>query len=355
MPLLLKNEEMWGILSMEQNVKDIEVAFRELGEGKAAITPRARIYIPSGEKDVDYWFNNIGGVVPGFKAMALRIDSSLSRDIVVQDIRRNEYPGDFVGLVLLFSTETCELLAIMDDHYLSVIRVGATSGVGAKYMAREDAKVVGIFGSGEQARTQLMAMRAVRNISLAKVYSPNKDHREKYASEMSTMIEIEVRPVATPKEVVEGSDIVIEGTNASQPVFEGRWLAEGTHVASIVGGDWHMRRSVLDDETIRRSNLIVVNSRQQVFLDKQPDLYDRLQHQMIQEAQIHELGEMLVGKAPARKDSRQITLHKNNCGMGIQFAVTAMRIYESAKKKGIGREIPREWFVTPRGEGIYSP
>ncbi len=355
MPLLLKNEEMWGILPMEQNINDIEVAFRELGEGKAAITPRARLYIPSGKQDVDYWFNNIGGVVPGFKAMALRIDSSLSRDIVVQDVRRNEYPGDFVGLVLLFSTETCELLAIMDDHYLSVVRVGATSGVGAKYMARDDAKTVGIFGSGEQARTQLMAMRAVRNISLAKVYSPNSEHREKYAKEMSRMIEIEVRPVASPREAVEGADIVVEGTNASQPVFDGRWLAEGTHVVSIVGGDWHMRRSVLDDETIKRSELIVVNSRQQVFLDKQPDLYNRLETEVIQESQIHELGELLVSKAPKRSSSRQITLHKNNTGMGIQFAVTAMRIYELAKQRGIGREIPREWFITARGEGIYSP
>lgn len=355
MPLLLKNEEMWGILSMEQNIKDMEVAYKEFGEGKAAITPRARIYIPSGQKDVDYWFNNIGGAVPGFKAMALRIDSSLSRDIVVQDVRRNEYPGDFVGLVLLFSTETCELLAIMDDHYLSVIRVGATSGVGAKCLAREDARVVGIFGSGEQARTQLMAMRAVRNVSLTKVYSPNKDHREKYAGEMSKMLEIEVKPVATPKEVVESSDIVIEATNASQPVLDGHWLKEGTHIASIVGGDWHMRRGLLDDETIKRSDLIYVNSRQQVFLDKQVDLYDRLQRKMIQESQIHELGELLVEKAPGRTDPRQITLHKNNCGMGIQFAVTAMRIYELAKQKGIGREIPREWFITARGEGIYSP
>lgn len=200
-----------------------------------------------------------------------------------------------------------------------------------------------------------MAMRAVRNVSLTKVYSPNKDHREKYAGEMSKMLEIEVKPVATPKEVVEGSDIVVEATNASQPVLDGHWLKEGAHIVSIVGGDWHMRRGLLDDETIKRSDLIFVNSRQQVFLDKQVDLYDRLQSKMIQESQIHELGELLVGKAPARNNARQITLHKNNCGMGIQFAVTAMRIYELAKKKGIGREIPKEWFMTARGEGIYSP
>ena len=172
---------------------------------------------------------------------------------------------------------------------------------------------------------------------------------------MSKMLELEGRQVATPKEDVEGSDIVVEATNASQPVLDGHWLKEGTHIVSIVGGDWHMRRGLLDDETIKRSDLIFVNSRQQVFLDKQVDLYDRLQRKMIQESQIHELGELLVGKAPKRASPGQITLHKNNCGMGIQFAVTAMRIYELAKKKGLGREIPKEWFMTARGEGIYSP
>ena len=355
MPLLLKNEDIWGILPMEQNIEDMELAFKEFGEGKAAITPRARIYLPTGEPDLEYWFNNIGGAVPGFRAMALRLDSSHSRNVVKDGVKRNEYPGDFVGLVLLFSMDTCELLSVMDDHYLSVMRVGSTSGVGAKYLAREDAKVVGIFGSGEQARTQLMAMRAVRNVAEAKVYSPNKDHRTKFSKEMSETLELEVRPVGSPREVVQGSDIVVEATNASVPVLDGKWLEEGAHVVSIVGGDWHARRSVLDDETIRRSKSIVVNSRQQVFLDKQPDLYPRLQSNMIQESQIHELGELVIGQVAGRGDQKEITLHKNNTGMGIQFAATAMRIYELAKADGRGREIPRDWFMTNRGEGFYSP
>src|SRR3970282_2407792 len=104
--------------------------------------------------------------------------------------------------------DTCEILAIMDDHYISTMRVAATSAVASKYLARKDAKIMGLLGSGEQARTQVTAHLAVRPLNKIKVYSPTKANREKFAREMSAETGVEVAPVASAEEAVRGSAIV---------------------------------------------------------------------------------------------------------------------------------------------------
>ena len=121
MVLVLKNQEMEQLFPyrelLRQLIGRMEVAFREYGSELAVNRPRSRMYVPTGEPNTFYWFNNIAGIVPAFRAMALRIDSSLAREVVREGKRREEYPRDFVGLILLFDTETCELLSIMDDHF----------------------------------------------------------------------------------------------------------------------------------------------------------------------------------------------------------------------------------------------
>src|SRR4029079_237394 len=122
MVLVLKNEQMENLLPMSEEIDAIEQAFRELGQGKAMNAPRARIRVPWKEEGGQYYFNNIMGLVPGVKSMALRIDSSFSRQERVDGALRTVYPGDFVGLVFLFDMDSCELLAIMDDHAISTLR-----------------------------------------------------------------------------------------------------------------------------------------------------------------------------------------------------------------------------------------
>jgi alanine dehydrogenase len=355
MVLVLKNEQMENLLPMAEEIDAIEQAFRELGEGKAMVAPRARLRIPWKEEGGQYYFNNIMGLVPGMKSMALRIDSSFSTEVEVAGAKRRVYPGDFVGLVFLFDMDTCNLLAIMDDHVLSVMRVGATSGVATKYLAREDAAVMGLLGSGEQARTQLTAAAAVRPIEKVKVYSPTKPNRERFAREMSAECGIEIVPVASAEEAVRGSDIVTAATNTVDPVIQGAWLDDGAHVNSIVGGDGFLPRRELDDEVIRRAGLIVVGYKKQIFLDRQAEFIDRLEKGLVKAEDLHELGELLTGECRRRKDGGEITLFKNNTGMGIQFAATARKMYEKAKEKGIGTELPLELFMTKRGDKAYSP
>jgi len=355
MVLVLKNEQVEGLVPMAEEIEVIEQAFRELGEGVAMNSPRARLRVPWKEEGGQYYFNNLMGLVPGMKSMALRIDSSFSKEIQVAGAKRRIYPGDYIGLVFLFDMDTCALLAIMDDHVISTMRVGATSGVATKYLARKDASVMGLLGSGEQARTQLTAALAVRPLKKVKIFSPTRENREKFAREMSAERKTEIVPVASAEEAIRGSDIVTAATNTVEPVVAGRWLEEGAHVNSIVGGDGYLPRRELDDEAIKRAGLIVVGYKAQIFLDRQAEFAERLERGMVKPDDLHELAELLTGKCRGRKNEKEITLFKNNTGMGIQFAATARKIYEKARQKGIGTELPLELFMTRRGDKTYSP
>ena len=355
MVLVLKNEQIEGLVPMAEEIEVIEQAFRELGEGVAMNSPRARLRVPWKEEGGQYYFNNIMGLVPGMKSMALRIDSSFSKEVQVAGAKRRIYPGDYIGLVFLFDMDTCELLAIMDDHVISTMRVGATSGVATKYLARKDASVMGLLGSGEQARTQLTAALAVRPLKKVKIFSPTRENREKFAREMSAECKTEIVPVASAEEAIRGSNIVTAATNTVEPVVVGRWLEEGAHVNSIVGGDGYLPRRELDDEAIKRAGLIVVGYKAQIFLDRQAEFAERLDRGIVKPEDLHELGELLTGKCRGRKSEKEITLFKNNTGMGIQFAATARKIYEKARQKGIGTELPLELFMTRRGDRAYSP
>ena len=355
MVLVLKNDQMENLLPMAEEIDAIESAFRELGQGKAMNAPRARLRTPWKEEGGQYYFNNIMGLVPGVKSMALRIDSSFSKQIEVDGSKRRVYPGDFIGLVMLFDMDTCEILALMDDHFISTMRVGATSAVASKYLARKDAKVMALLGSGEQAKTQLTAHAVVRQLSKVKVYSPTKANRERFAKQMSEEAGIDVVSVNSAEEAIRDSDIVTAATNTVDPVIQGKFVQPGMHLNSIVGGDGFLPRKELDDEAVMKANLIVVGYKPQIFLDKQAEFHDRIERGLVKAEDLHELGDLVNGNCRSRKDDREVTFFKNNTGMGIQFAATARKMYEKAKEKGLGAELPLDLFMTKRGDKLYSP
>src|ERR1044072_489010 len=258
MVLVLKNEQMENLLPMAEEIDAIEQAFRELGQGKAMNAPRARLRTPWHEEGGQYYFNNIMGLVPGMKSMALRIDSSFSTEVQIAGSKRRVYPGDFIGLVMLFDMDTCEILALMDDHFISTLRVGATSAVASKYLARADAEVMGLLGSGEQAKTQVTAHAAVRPLKKVKVYSPTRENRERFAEQMSQQSGIEVVAAASAEEAIRGSDIVTAATNTIDPVIQGKWVEDGMHLNSIVGGGRVFSRPELDNGEGMKSRPMVV-------------------------------------------------------------------------------------------------
>lgn len=353
--LVLTNEDMEGLLDMGEVVEAVETAYRELGRRIAEGIPRRRLHLPlEGQEHTWYWLNVIPGAVPAFDTAAVRLDSSRIRFRNVGGASRMEFPGDFAGFVLLFSIRERVLKGIVHDHYLSALRVGATSGVAAKYLAREDASVLGIFGSGTQAHGQVSALCAVRKIQEVKVFSLREENRQRFARAVTQRYGVKARAVRHPRDVVRGSDIVVTATNSGDPVFDGDWLEPGTHVVSMIGPDWFDKRRELDDAAIENCDLIVVNSREQVEIDEQPELMSPLRKGVIGWERLHELGDLVIGAIPGRTTASEITHHNNNCGMGIQFAAIGHLVLEEARKRKLGTRLSADLFMTRRTD-VSSP
>jgi alanine dehydrogenase len=351
---ILDNAEIEELLDMETCLAAMEEAYRELGSGSAINRPRSHTYFPRESErwpGFRYRFKSQEGATSSSGVWALRITSDMAgfAELAGGVMRRKLMPaaagGRYVGLILLFDMETTEPLAILQDSVIQKMRVGATSAVGAKHLAREDAQVLGLFGSGWQAGAHLEALARVRELREVKVYSPTPDHRRAFAAEMAKKLSLEVRAVDRPADAVRGSDIVMAATAAVDPVFDGRDVERGMHLGCIVASDKTQKRRELDDEAIARCDLVFVTSREQAEYDEQPDLYGAVQKGLLAWEKIYELGELLAGRAPGRASAAQVTLFNNNVGMGIQFAALGRKVFERAEKLDVGRKIPLDWFL----------
>lgn len=336
------------VITPGEAVAAVEQAFRELGEGRASSLPRQRLQTkeggPTDEPGTWYMFNCHVGVVPGMDAVGVRLNSRHRR--IEDDAGRMTYPRD-VDFVLLFDTRTCEPTAVMPTNHLSMLRVGATSAVGADRLARDDATIAGMVGSGRQARAHLRTLAAVRDLEECRVFSPTPAHRESFASELSDELGVDVRAVSSAERAVEGVDIVTLATNATEPVIEGAWLEPGMHLTSIVGGDGFYPRTEIDEETCRRADRFVVTDLRVAREDEQASVYPRIEAGILDADEIDELAPIVSGSTPGRGSADELTVFMNNTGMGIQFAATAARIYENAVERGVGEELPLEAFALP--------
>ena len=238
MTLILSNDDADKLLTMPECIAVLEEAYAELAEGRGVSRTRSDCFAPTAREDALYSLKSMDGVVPKFGVGAVRINS----DIVTwpkrgNNVRREKIPAApgnrYVGLVLLFSTETGEPLAIFPDGVMQRMRVGAANGLGVKYLARQDATTVAILGSGWQAGAQLMAVCAVRDIATIRCFSPNAENRDAFARQMSEALGVEIIPVAQPEEAITGADIVMCATNSVDHIFFERWIEPGVHLSSI--------------------------------------------------------------------------------------------------------------------------
>lgn len=351
---VLNNAEVESILDMQSCLEAMEDAYRELGSEKAINRPRSHTYFPTESKrwpGFNYRFKSQEGGIEKFGVWALRITSDMAGFATLAGgVRRRKLipaaAGErYVGLIYLFDMETTEPLGIIQDSFIQKMRVGATSGIGLKYLAREDSSILGLFGSGWQAEAHLEAICQLRTIREVRVYSPTAEHRKKFAEAMARKVNVEIRAVDRPDQVVRGADIVMAATATVDPVFDGKLIEPGMHVGCIVASDKTQKRRELDDEAIAQCDLVVITSREQAKYDEQPDIHGAVQKGILSWERIYELSELIVGKAPRRSDPKQVTLFNNNVGMGIQFAALGSKVLELAKKAGLGRKIPAEWFL----------
>jgi alanine dehydrogenase len=351
---VLNNAEVESVLTMDACLAAMEEAYTDLGSGNAINRPRSHTYFPAKSKqwpDFNYRFKSQEGGIAKSGVWALRITSDMAGFAMLEGgvKRRKLIPaasgGRYVGLIHLFDMETTEPIAIIQDSYIQKMRVGATSGVGVKLLARENSHVLGLFGSGWQAEAHLEAIAALRSLSQVRVFSPTTANRRKFAKEMSRKLSLDVTAVDRPAAVVKGADIVMAATATVDPVFDGKLVEPGMHVSCIVASDKTQKRRELDDEAVGRCNVVVVTSREQARYDEQPDIYGAVEKGILRWENIHELSEVLVGARPGRTSSEQVTLFNNNVGQGIQFAALGAKVLERAKEKGLGRKIPTEWFL----------
>jgi alanine dehydrogenase len=345
--LLITDPEVRQVLNMRDCIEAMERAFTEEALGIAVNKPRTRYKVPPDLDKPGYMANIIPGAVPSSGVAALRYDSTIVQERIVAGTKRMDFPSPLKrswGFVLLFSLQTGEPLAIIHDFSLSAIRVGATTGVAHRALAKKHSKVVGIFGSGNEARTNLEAICAARNIESVKVYSTTKEHRDRFAEEMTELLNVEVQPVSSAEAVIKGSDIVMCATNSSEPVFNGNWLEPGQLVTTIVNTDGVHRRTEADTATMIRSDFIVLNNKETAITNQQRELLDLIEAGKFNWDKVCELGQVLTGQHAGRTSDHQIIYYKSNTGVGIQFAAAGALIYEECKKRGLGRELPTEWF-----------
>jgi alanine dehydrogenase len=349
MAILLNNEDVRNLLDMESCVTLLEEAYRDLGENQAVNRPKTYVVVPE-EPELSYSYCTMEGASRRLGVVAIRMKSDMNRYVEVFGMGRHEKwaspPGLFCGLVLLFSSHNGELLAILNDGLIQQMRVGATSGVAAKYLAREDASVLGMIGSGGQARSHARAFAAVRKLKRLKVYSPNPERRRAYASEMAEALEVDVMEAENAEAAVEGADIVATCTNSIEPVIRGEWLPRGSHATSV------NTSHELDDDFFKHVDVIV---RHQILDTKRYTAGSREEIEHAPKAtrkrridissDLPTLADLVWRKIPGRTRREQVTYFNNNEGNGLQFAVCAGLAHKRALEKGAGREIPTDWFL----------
>ena len=324
MAIFLAEEDVKGLLTMDLALEVVEGAFRQQGQGEATTNPRSRLRLPRGA------FNLMAAAAPRLGVMGLKVGQPFAG-----------HDGAFRGgaarsYVQLSSTDTGELLAVMEASVLGQMRTGAATGVATKYMARPDASTVGIIGAGHQARTQLEAVCHVRKIRSARVFSRASQRRETFASEMATRLGIEVSAVDSAEACVGDADVVITITSSSQPVLRGEWLSQGTHVNAAGANHW-MRRE-LDDEAVRRANVIVADDLDQAKMEC-GDLIYPIERGLLRWNRVRNLSEVIVGRAPGRTGDEDITLFESQ-GLALEDIAAGIRVYQLAKERGLGRQLP---------------
>jgi ornithine cyclodeaminase/alanine dehydrogenase-like protein (mu-crystallin family) len=243
--------------------------------------------------------------------------------------------------VLLFSTQDGAPLAMINDGYLQHMRVGASAAIGARLLAREDARAVGMIGSGGMARTVLEALVEVRDIKAVKVYSRVAANRDAFAREMTEHLHVAVEPVATAREAVRDVDILGTCTDSMDPVIEGGWIEPGMHVVIRQGIE---ALPIPEDGVFRKG----VGHSHGAFVGGSPEEQMRLPKsspKRVAPSTGPLYADVISGRAPGRANRDQVTQYRPVGNWGLQFSSVGAVVYRRAKEQGLGRMLPTEWFL----------
>ncbi|MFX0089250.1 MAG: ornithine cyclodeaminase family protein [Candidatus Hodarchaeota archaeon] len=325
MVVVLNQTEVMLLLEMKEAIAIIEEAFVELAN-KTAVHPLRQSIASKKHKGAVLFMPSY---LSGMESLAVKIVS-----VYPENPKMYEMPT-VSALVVLIDSKTGAPLAVMDGGYLTAIRTGAVSGVATKYLARKDASIAAIIGAGAQARTQLQAICAVRDIEEAKVYDIMTRASKNYAKEMSKTLGISVEPARSSKEAMKEADIICTASTSKVPVFDGDWLIEGAHINAI--GAFTPETRELDTKTMKKSKVVVDSI--EAALAEAGDIIIPMELGEIDERHIYaDLGEIVTGRKQGRVSMEEITVFKS-VGLAIQDAAAALIVYRNAVKERKGVEI----------------
>lgn len=315
--LLINEEEVKDLLTMDLAMSAVETAFRKLGLEEASNIARARAVTDHAQ------IHLMGAAHKTASAMGAKIYST-----------SRKAGGNF--LVTLFDGKSGQFLALLQADQLGRIRTGAASGVATRFLAKAGAKTLGVLGAGKQAKTQILAISQVRALNEIKVWSRSMDRASALAAELGREgFKVPIRVQARPEDAVRGMEILVTATSAGEPFFEEQWLEPGQHVNAI--GSNYLGRAELQPGAVARFDLIAVDHRDQAKMES-GDLEKPLEDKLIHWSAIRDLGPLLVGRYPGRADDRQITLFKSN-GLGVQDVACARVVYDLARQQGRGKVV----------------
>ncbi|MGE0628425.1 MAG: ornithine cyclodeaminase family protein [Hyphomicrobiaceae bacterium] len=352
--VFLAPHELKGLIRMEEAIEAVDQGYREAAAYPIVNAPRRRVHSPDGVR-----VSNFPGGIPGMGV----IGSMTRGETVDQEDANQNYGYREHPVYLLWDSKTGRLKSMMmgeifDDRIgfssLMAFRTAATTGVGVKHLARKDARVLGMFGTGGQAVNTVLAVKSVRDIGRVQVFSRNPENRRAFCEEVKKFVDAEMVPVEAPEQVIEGADIVISATNSNVPVFDGTLLQPGQHVATIVGSNVQLvqggfvkkARRENDDETVRRADVITANWLESVIADRQAGLWEPIEAGIITQEQIIGLGDIAAGMHPGRTSDDQITYHFNNNGTAAADLAIAKVVFDRAVADGRGTDL----VIAPPGE-----
>jgi alanine dehydrogenase len=363
MTLIINNDDVAKLLTIEATMEALEQSYRSLAIGEAICRPRIDIRIPTSDPAKTYQFGSMeGGSTEGYFAVRMKSDVTFEtayNGAVTQE-KYCTRPGLFCGLILLTSVENGEPLAFINDGVLQHMRVAADGGIGVKYLARKDAEVVGMLGSGGMARSHMQAFMAVRQIKKLQVYSPTRENREDFSREVAAKYNIEAKPCDRPEDIYKGAHIVAALTDSAVPVLDGTRLEPGAHIVNIGGS------GRLDAESLRRIDVYLrfgdapapighpewAVDDQFLGWEARPASHkhgdgrsrERAHGIALPDRRVT-LGDIISQKTPGRTSDEQITWSERGNLQGAQFYAVAGRVYELAKAAKLGYEIPTSLFL----------
>jgi ornithine cyclodeaminase/alanine dehydrogenase-like protein (mu-crystallin family) len=315
--LHINEAEVKSLLSMPLAIEAVETISGRQAAGEVLVHARRRFELPGGA-----FFHHMAAV-----------------DLTEKLVASKQYTyvgGKLKFLVSLFSTESGDLLALIEADVMGQMRTGAASGVATKFLARAEARSAAIIGTGGQARTQLEAIAAVRRLEQVKVYGREAAGRESFAREMSAKLGVRVEPAASSAEATEGAAVVCTATTASHAVVDSSAISPGTHINAI--GANHMKKRELDAETVAKCDRIFVDSLEQSRQEAGDLVLGFAGHEKRWDA-VRELSSLVAGICQGRTGEAQITLFKSN-GIAAWDLAAAKAVYRVANERGLGRALP---------------